>query len=198
MFDEILKAIYENRKTGVSMENDINSTNIIVSNITRQVFTSEQEKEAFKKLFSSFNPTNFVFLPSFKRVRVSFNTAQDSQMAMKTLQGAAVHGESLKIFCLKTLPVAGSSSLRPPTPTKQFLISPPASPPVGWEPIQEDKPCINFDLLAAVAELTPGQRHELHKGTGSMPSVVVDICEDNPMQKLMANRIPHTKRPDLK
>lgn len=48
--------------------------------------------------------------------------------------------------------------LHPPALTKQFLISPPASPPVGWEPRPEDEPLVNHDLLAAIANLSPGKR----------------------------------------
>lgn len=46
--------------------------------------------------------------------------------------------------------------LRPPTPQRQFLISPPASPPVGWEPSEEQQPGINYDIIAALAGMAPG------------------------------------------
>ena len=49
------------------------------------------------------------------------------------------------------------SYLHVPPLEKQFLISPPASPPVGWEQPKEDKPVVDYDLLAAMAQLAPGK-----------------------------------------
>ena len=46
--------------------------------------------------------------------------------------------------------------LHVPPLEKQFLISPPCSPPVGWEQPREDKPVVDYDLLTAMAQLSPG------------------------------------------
>lgn len=46
--------------------------------------------------------------------------------------------------------------LRPPAIEKNFLISPPGSPPVGWEPVKEDPPNatpLADDLIAALRKL---------------------------------------------
>ena len=46
--------------------------------------------------------------------------------------------------------------LEPPQPQRQYLISPPGSPPAGWEPVKERAPAVNYDLITAIANLAPG------------------------------------------
>ena len=35
----------------------------------------------------------------------------------------------------------------------QFLISPPASPPIGWDQTSEPSPCVDYTLVTALAKL---------------------------------------------
>lgn len=102
-----------------------------------------------------------------------------------------------KINCYFAQPVSPidleDQHLHPPALTKQFLISPPASPPVGWEPRDEGEPLVNYDLLAAIANLTPGEAHELHPQQGSQPGIVVHVCEEAPTG--VKPRIIHTRCP---
>lgn len=54
-----------------------------------------------------------------------------------------------------------SNHLKPPPLEKNFLISPPGSPPVGWEPIKEEPPNaapLADDLIAALKKLQVKER----------------------------------------
>lgn len=97
--------------------------------------------------------------------------------------------------------------LRPPALKRQFLLSPPPSPPVGWEPPTEAQPMINYELLAALSKMVPGQPLELHPPEQDKPAIVVHICEDpdtsDPSSLLFpaaapSIRIPQTARPPVK
>ena len=72
--------------------------------------------------------------------------------------------------------------MKPPKAEKQFLISPPASPPEGWKPFQEDGPCkeqpgLHFELVARLAALADGQSHEIIEPSPIAPSIVLHACE---------------------
>lgn len=91
-----------------------------------------------------------------------------------------------------------------PKLTKQFLISPPASPPVGWEPVTESSPCIDVQLISAIANLVPGKMHEIHPGNESQPGIYVEVCEDATFETASGSgganqrsckRIPRTMSP---
>lgn len=149
-------------------------TSIIVTNIHSEVFTNDELKSDMENLFKIFSKTvTFQWLKSFRRLRVNFDSAIAAASARLQLHQYPF-GKSL-ITCYFAQPVTPVShkNLQLPAPFKQFLISPPASPPAGWEPRAENEPLVNHDLLAALANLTPGESHELHPPTTEHPAIIV-------------------------
>lgn len=62
----------------------------------------------------------------------------------------------------------GNIYLRPPKQDKNFLISPPGSPPIGWEPIREEPPNatpLADDLMVALKKLKL-QEDSRHRAPG--------------------------------
>jgi len=180
-------------------------TSIIVTNIHPDVFVNEQLKGEMEQLFKAFGQNvTFQWLKSFKRLRVNYENGIAAANAR--IQLHQYRFGQLVINCYFAQPVTPitNRNLQPPAPHKQFLISPPASPPAGWEPRAEGEPLVNHDLLAALATLTPGESHELlaqtenkpgiyiHAAPAPGPVVTVPACPESPQKVPIA----HTRCPD--
>ncbi|ESO85781.1 hypothetical protein LOTGIDRAFT_204598 [Lottia gigantea] len=170
---------------------------LIITNVDASVFVDLNAKSEFESVFLEYDETaQFLYLRNFHRARVNFSSPERAAKARIHQHETLINGSRIKCYFtqLKDSPQNDSPHLHPPKPEKQFLISPPASPPVGWEPIPESHPVINYDLISAVAQLAPGESHELHPPSDTQPGIVVHICEDPKGYK--AKKIEQTKRPD--
>ena len=78
-------------------------------------------------------------------------------MIIKKFVSDLVFFRPLSILYPQVVTPSEDPYLHTPALTKQFLISPPTSPPVGWQQPKEDRPVVDYDLLQAMAQLAPGQ-----------------------------------------
>ncbi|XP_003696930.1 protein sarah [Apis florea] len=173
-------------------------TSVIVTNVDPRVFKNDELKDEIQDLFKQFGKdATFQYFRSFRRMRVNYSSPNAAANAR--IQLHQTHFGETNINCYFAQPVTPidveDQHLQPPALTKQFLISPPASPPIGWEPREENEPLVNHDLLAAIANLSAGGSHELHPGGSGQPGIVVHVCETtNPIKNVP--RIQHTRCPE--
>jgi len=184
---------------------------LIVTNVDHSVFVDSLAKEDFESRFLAYEADiAFYYIRTFRRVRVDFSCHAVAAKAKAKLDAALVGQNTVHCYWLRVSgPGQGQDSLflAPPPLEKQFLISPPCSPPVGWEQPREARPNpVDYDLLAAMAQLGPGDNHELQPSKSvticgrqlTMPSIVVHVCE-GAGEALGGERLPgrllQTRRP---
>jgi hypothetical protein len=80
-------------------------------------------------------------LKSFRRIIVSFYTIEDAVNIRQVLDGETVLGNRVRVyFGQETKIQVEDQHLQAPQSQKMFFISPPPSPPVGWEMRNEEPP----------------------------------------------------------
>ncbi|KAG5679754.1 hypothetical protein PVAND_009294 [Polypedilum vanderplanki] len=150
-------------------------TSLIVTNIHSEVFHSDELKAEIENVFREFSDeVTFQWLKSFRRLRVNYDNALSAANARIRLHQYRVNKSVINCYFAQPVTPISNKSLQPPAPSKQFLISPPSSPPAGWAQAEECEPFIfNHDLLAALANLNPGEVHEIHAASETQPGIMV-------------------------
>jgi len=180
--------------------NSTAKTNTIAVTSIPKSFFHPVVLDVLRNHFSSFGEINrWVPLPGFGRIIIVFRYEDHAELAKQTcdpivLQGSHDRSEViLRVYRADPNPLvtAGITSvpednyLRPPAVEKNFLISPPGSPPVGWEQIKEDPPNatpLADDLIEALRKLKVHERRssfevllDPHEGSGV--GVYVEDCD---------------------
>ncbi|TKA66767.1 hypothetical protein B0A49_04783 [Cryomyces minteri] len=96
-------------------------------------------------------------LKSFRRIVVSFHSTEAGTAIRQLLDGEAILGDRVRVYFAEPTPVEPvDQHLHAPKSAKLFFISPPPSPPHGWELRDEAPPNKEVhaeDLASALARL---------------------------------------------
>lgn len=155
---------------GVLAPEESERTNsLIIARVPTAFFQQPQLLDLLRDHFETFGEINqWAPMPSFTRIIVVFYHEEAAERAKRTCDPLVLeHNDApptiMRVYRSDPNPIISDSSnlasehfLRPPALEKNFLISPPGSPPVGWEPIREDPPNVAplaDDLIAALRKL---------------------------------------------
>ncbi|CAJ0940966.1 unnamed protein product, partial [Mesorhabditis belari] len=172
---------------------------IIITQVPDEVFNNPVEKRNFCEMFNDIDENiHFDFLKSFRRIRIIFSTPENATTGKCRVEHFSFKGIQLKAYFGQRVLLRSSSGalLQPPPLEKQFLISPPCSPPVGWEQMREMAPVVcSFDLMARLAAFAVDEEYKVHdSGDTGAPSIIVSPCE-TPLDAPSKIEMPRTPRP---
>ncbi|KAI8907489.1 Calcipressin-domain-containing protein [Powellomyces hirtus] len=153
--------------------------------------------------------TQFVLLKSFARVLAVFRKTADAQRARRELEKGNNFGADVRLYFGEHTdtthlldPSLGThiDHLRVPELEKNFLLSPPGSPPVDWVQIRESGPVPGGHSEALLDALRELETDEFTLDAGD--SSAVDESEgDTPGRQILVFRPPenvtHNPFPDL-
>ncbi|ESO04712.1 hypothetical protein HELRODRAFT_185578 [Helobdella robusta] len=187
--------------TSLLIKNDINTPSqiMIVTNLYDELFCSLDEKLKFEGLVRQIDPlATFQYLSSFRRARVELSSLETSRQCFDYLNNYKLEGSLVHCYYVQpSILSCQQQYLDLPPRENLFLISPPSSPPIGWEVQLEKKPVINHELLAAIEKMGKSDAYEVYTGVGDMPSIIVHVCDDPPnfeqRPKIIQTRCPERK-----
>lgn len=146
------------------------NTLLITNLLTPDIFTPSTLAEIRSLIDASAPLHAFSPLKSLRRIICSFHTVDDAIRIRQLLDGEFIMGNRVRIYFGEQTPiVVEDQHLAAPKSQKLFFISPPPSPPFGWEVREEaapNKEVVAEDLARALAGLKEkkGPRGDLDAG----------------------------------
>jgi hypothetical protein len=141
-----------------------------------------------------------------RRIIVSFYDEEAAIRIRQILDGEAIMGEQVRVYFGRATPIEAKDEHLPlPDAGKLFFISPPPSPPAGWEMKMEDAPNKTFlaeDLAQALAQLHHKNSYpnspveEVDDGQGRQRSPSFTTIYD-PSEQGCSPLLPHISVEDL-
>ncbi|TKA32862.1 hypothetical protein B0A50_01088 [Salinomyces thailandicus] len=153
---------------------------LLITNLQAPEIFTASNLDSIQRAINEHAPIHsFAPLKSFRRVVCSFFTIEDAVEIRKVLDGETVLGSRVRVyFGAETKIEVTDQHLQAPQASKMFFISPPPSPPMGWEMRNEDPPNKEVhaeDLAAALSRLDakPAADDALHQDAEGRDEVAV-------------------------
>lgn len=134
------------------------SNTLLITNLQNPAIFRPENLQAIRELINGSAPIHsWAPIKSFRRIIVSFFDEDAAIRIRQILDGDHIMGERVRVFFGKPTPTeAKEEHLELPDAGKLFFISPPPSPPHGWQMKLEDAPNKQVhaeDLAEALAKL---------------------------------------------
>jgi len=180
-------------------------TSIIIKDVPKEIYENIDMKTNFSNMFEQIDPNVRIdFLKGFQRVRVVFTQPEHATAAKLLVEHHEFNGRKMKAYFAQNIKLTKTTHqdeeghLTLPPLEKQFLISPPTSPPVGWTQSIEMAPVVcDFDLMSRLAAFTIDDKYELHEGVGDeQPSIIVTPAQST-AQPAVPDRASASASPPL-
>lgn len=139
------------------------SNTLIITNLVEPEIFHPTNLVQIRETINDYAPIHtWAPLKSFRRVVVSFFDAESAITIRQKVDGEQIMGCRVRVYFGLNTPLNPSDQHLPlPKSDKLFFISPPPSPPMGWEMRNEDAPnqiVHAEDLAAALAKLHADHR----------------------------------------
>ncbi|KAF9356523.1 carbohydrate-binding module 1 protein [Mortierella sp. NVP85] len=137
----------------------IPTNTIIITNLETPHFEKDVMLQLKAKAEQFGEVYYFAPIKSFYRVFVVYHSAFDAQRAKALLHNTTFEGTTIRVYFGQHTEISNDPAARylhPPELEKNWLISPPGSPPVGWTQIREDPPNslhLADDLVQALLDM---------------------------------------------
>jgi hypothetical protein len=134
------------------------SNTLLITNLEAPEIFTAANLDSIQRAINHHAPIHsFAPLKSFRRIICSFHTVEDAVRIRQVLDGESVLGNRVRVyFGADTKIEPEDQHLQAPKSQKLFFISPPPSPPMGWEMRDEEPPNKEVhaeDLASALAKL---------------------------------------------
>lgn len=140
------------------------NTLIITNLLAPEIFQFDTLTEIRETIDQHAKVHTWAPLKSFRRIVVSFFDIESAIQIRQTLDGEQLMGYRIRVYFGLNTPLNPSDQhLALPKSDRLFFISPPPSPPMGWEMKEEDAPnkiVHAEDLATALSRLHASSHHQ--------------------------------------